>query len=169
MRYRRKSKIVEDTPTAPANAPESAVLEQPSQAADEKYKELSGNTEFQKKAGLETEETKKVEVEVIAIIKPEDLLIVIDFYAIVLTFIFSQILKARFEVIYKICKFDDDQKKVVSIYAAPVVAKYFPTDWIPYLPEIKLGLCLVGITSSKFQQCMEAVKVINVEATTKNV
>lgn len=169
MRYRRKNKFETsgDTSTpAPVNGPESPVIEQPSQAED-KYKGLSGDSDFQKKAGLESEKT--AEVVVAVVIKPEDLLVVIDLYAIIISFIFAQILKTKFEVVYKICKFDEDQRKVVAEYAAPVCGKYFPTDWIPYLPEIKLGLCLVGITSTKFQQCMEAVKSMTIEATPKNV
>lgn len=173
MRYRRKNKFdatATDSPaTAPAqNGPESSVLEQPSNA-DTKFAELSSDPNFQKKAGLENSETKKVDVEVI-VLTPKDLLVVIDLYAIVISFIFAQILKTKFEVVYNICKFDDDQKKVVSEFAAPVAAKYFPTDWLPYLPEIKLGLALVGITSTKFQQCLEAVKSKTIDATTtKNV
>jgi hypothetical protein len=173
MRYRRKNKF--ETSDSPAPAPatvssessETPVLEQPSKAED-RYRDLASDSAFQKKAGLD-DEAKKVDVEIVVTFKPEDLLVIIDLYAVILSFIFSRILNAKFDVVHKICKFDDDQRKVVSQFMAPVAAKYFPTDWLPYLPEIKLGLCLAGITSSKFQQCMEAVKSMTIDVAPKNV
>lgn len=167
MKRRRNRFEISSTPETPAQAPavkepESAVISEDSKA-EEKYKGLSADADFTRKAGLSGDSEKKPEVTVIPNFKPEDLLIVIDLYAVILSFIFSSILKTKFDVVYKICKFDEDQRKVVSEFAAPVVGKYFPTDWLPYLPEIKLGLCLVGITSTKFQQCMEAVKSATIE------
>lgn len=165
-RRNRFDSIPSETP-APApeiKEPEQAVIAEPSNAND-RYRELSSDSNFAKKAGVESEEKKPLDVVVLPTFKPEDLLIVIDLYSVIISFIFSQVLKTKFDVVYKICKFDDDQKKVVSEFAAPVAAKYFPTDWLPYLPEIKLGLCIVGITSAKFQQCMEAVKSMTIDAT----
>lgn len=167
MRRRRNRFETTDSPApAPAKGPESAVIEEDSKAGD-KYRNLSADSEFTRKAGLSDDDTKRPEVIVVATFKPEDLLIVIDFYAVVLAFIFSQVLKAKFDMVHKICKFDDDQRKVVSECLSPVVGKYFPQDWIEYLPEIKLGLCLVGITTAKFTQVMEAVKAATINVETK--
>lgn len=169
--YRRRNKRFEGLPDSTTQAPaakepESNVLPEGSRA-DGKYSGLSSDPEFSKKAGLDSE--KKEEITVIPNFKPSDLLVVIDLYAIILSFAFSQILKTKFDVVHDICKFDADQRQVVAEFAVPVVTKYFPQDWIAYLPEIKLTLCLVGITTAKFQQCHEKVKAMTIETTAKTL
>jgi hypothetical protein len=168
MKMKRRRNRFESSADSPAPAPvskepESSVIGEDSKAKD-KYRDLSADADFTRKAGLSDEAEKKIAVVVIPDFKPEDLLIVIDFYAVVISFIFSRALNAKFEMVHKICKFDDDQRKVVSECLSPVVGKYFPQDWIAYLPEIKLGLCLVGITTAKFTQTLEAVKSATIDA-----
>lgn len=157
-RHRRNfPKPVDETSSAPFAAD--------SGTPQNKYTEATASEDFQKKAGVPSDAKEApVEAKVLIAFKPEDFVFILDVYAAILSFIFASALKSDFVTVHTVCKFDREQRQALAEALCPVVAKYFPEDWIKYLPEIRLGMMLAAVTGGKFQQVTEVIKQKTIDA-----
>jgi hypothetical protein len=78
------------------------------------------------------------------IFRPDQVSFIFDILAIVLSFIYSQILKYDFKVIHEELAFDAEQKERLSIPLARICSKYAPSEWAGMTAEIEL-CCVIGV------------------------
>jgi len=164
---RRRKKIIfgEENPEAQIirdASPESSRQHETENSG--KYASISSDASFRSKLGMSarTEEKPSNETvaEVVVIFDASQVIWIFDVYSAVIAFIFASALKTKFDVIAPACKFDDEQKQALAGPLAEIASKYFPQEWIKYLPEIKLAAMLAAITGGKFHAAQQVVKEI---------
>jgi hypothetical protein len=72
------------------------------------------------------------------VFRPDQVEFIFDVLAIVLSFIYSQILKYDFKVIHEELAFDKEMKERLSIPLARICSKYAPSEWAGMTAEIEL-------------------------------
>jgi hypothetical protein len=92
------------------------------------------------------------------IFTPDQVSFIFDILAIVLSFIYSQLLKYDFKVIHQELSFEPDQKERLSIPLARICSKYAPSEWAGMTAEIEL-ICVLGVWAvSGFGRAKQSVE-----------
>jgi hypothetical protein len=92
------------------------------------------------------------------IFTPEQVSFIFDILAIVLSFIYSQLLKYDFKVIHAELSFEAEQKERLSVPLARICSKYAPSEWAGMTAEIEL-ICVLGVWAvSGFGRAKQAVQ-----------
>lgn len=114
-------------------------------------------------AGSPSEPVVDAQVQLAEPVKPLDLSWVLWVYSVTVCFIFSARLDVPYDVLWPVCKFDEEQKAALLEPLSIVVQRYVPAEWLQFAPEMRLATLLAGITGANFARAKEAAETYRVE------
>ena len=129
----------------------SPAAERPSVERDDVRTEEAGGKGTERSVASSTAAGNSVEQ-----LHPSDVEWLFDVYAAIFALIACSVLKADFDVIHPVVKFDDEQKKSMAAPLATCIMKYVPVEYLFYIPEFRLITMLATITGTNFNRAREA-------------